>query len=121
MSDVGGELSPKDEERLAFDRLARTYDGVLIHRYLRRVLESCRAVEDGGTLQRHEGARILARDLMAHMAAGIEGTVDRADNAILRSSGKPVGGHAPRGIRRRVAVDPNVERFLSEPDAADQA
>jgi hypothetical protein len=110
---VDNELTPRDEEIEALDRIARTRDGMLLHRYLRRILEGVSPSQtEVGPLRAREGARILARDLMAHMAAGIEGTVERADVSILRSSGKPAVGHAPRGIRRRVAPDPDVAAYL---------
>lgn len=111
------ELSPQAQEIEALDRIARTPDGAMLHRYLRRVLESVRVTEDIGALQRQEGARMFAKDLMRHMAQAVEANSGRTE-PILSSAASPAGapGRAFRGNARRVAVDPSVTTFLDEPD-----
>lgn len=114
-------VNPRDEEIEAIQRIAASRDGMLLHRYLRRILESCRLTEDPGTLQRHEGARILARDLMGHMARGIEGSSGRPDDSTILSSGSPTAAR-PRGTRSeqrraRWAAQSAAER-PTEPDEA---
>ncbi len=104
-------LSPLDEERKAIARIGFTEDGRLLHRYLRRLLESCRATEEGGALQRHEGGRILARDLMALMAEGIDGR-DRTDQPLVPRTGGPVAVTRARGARRRVG--PSTQPLVTD-------
>lgn len=86
--------SPGEQERKAIDLIARTPEGRLLHRYLRRVLEAVFDVEDSGALRTHTGRRTLARDLMRLMADGIEATRDRnagsSDDPILTRAGAPV-------------------------------
>lgn len=90
-----------EEERAAIARIGFTPDGALLHRYLRRVLESVRPGDEGGALLRHEGARIFARDLMAQMAEGIEsGRSDAKPLAPARTGAIAVA--RARGIARRV-------------------
>ena len=89
-------IDPVAEEKQALDRIARTHDGVLLHRYLRRVLETVVDLQDDGALRTQNGRRTLARDLMRMMASGIEGTSDgrsdqRGDEPILGRAAKPVG------------------------------
>jgi hypothetical protein len=105
-------LSPIEEEQAAIKRIGATYDGSLLYRHLRRILEGCRVTEDSGALQRHEGGRIFARELLAQMAEGIA-SGRRADTEPLapaRTSGA-VAVARPRGIARRVAA------ASPEPDA----
>jgi hypothetical protein len=119
------DMSAEQDEIDAIARLARSSDGPLIRRYFRRQLESCRLTDDAGALQRHEGARILARDFLIHMDHGLEtphaGT-GNADDAILRASERHAYIDPRRGIKRRVSADPSVTDFLrgasSGPDAA---
>jgi hypothetical protein len=94
-------IIPLTEETEALDRIARTHDGRLLHRYLRRVLESCRASDESGALQRHEGGRILAADLMRHMAQGIGDTSDGRDQPIVSSPRQSGSGGLSRSERRR--------------------
>lgn len=113
------DLTPEQEEIDAIARLARSADGALIRRYFRRQLESCRLTDDNGALQRHEGARILARDFMIHMDRGLEPHAgnDPAEEPVLRASARPAVEQHPRGIKRRVAYDPTVGAFLANPGA----
>jgi hypothetical protein len=103
-----------DEEREALDRIARTRDGLLFHRFLRRVLEQCSGLVDPRALQIREGARILARDLMGHMARGIEGSIGRTDDTPLLNRGSSGNPARRRAGSRRVSPDPVVEAFLRE-------
>lgn len=113
------DLNPLEEEKLALDRIARTFDGQLLHRYLRRVLESVIDIPVPGALRTHNGRRSLARDLMGLMAQGIEGSSGRLDTSILRSPGPIASRRRPAGSRR-VAPDPAVSAFLVE-HGADEA
>ena len=111
------DVTPRDEEIEAIQRIAATRDGMLLHRYLRRILECVSPSSvDPHMLQSREGARILARDLMAHMAPAIENRLGRpnsADAAILPAAGKPISARRIAG-HRRVAPDPAVTRFIAE-------
>ena len=119
-------MSAEQDEIDAIARLARSSDGPLIRRYFRRQLESCRLTDDGGALQRHEGARILARDFLIHMDHGLETPDARSgntgDDRVLGLTGRH-DEHVRniRGIRRRVYADPNVADFLANPDGPDAA
>jgi hypothetical protein len=101
------EVNPHDEEKQAIDRIARTHDGRLLHRYFRRILETCSDFAEPHTLQAHNGRRSLARDLMLLMAKGIDehGT----DHPILARAGKPVAV-AGRARRDRESF-PRVDSF----------
>lgn len=117
-------LSPVAEEIEAIDRIARTADGRLLHRYLRRVLEAVYDLSDSCALRSHTGRRTLARDLMGYMAQGIEGTsgkLERGNEPILNRPGsKPAAGRDRIAGRRRVEPDPNVAAFLRD-HGADEA
>lgn len=110
--------SPQDEERRAIDMIARTPEGILLHRYLRRELEFCPDGIDGGTLLGLHGRRSLARDLMRHMASGIEATGAKnggsgsADAAILNHAGGAVRVRPDRrGAGRRITADTIVPGY----------
>ena len=109
------EISPEQEEIDALHRIARSADGPLLRRYLRRVVESCRATVDAGDLQRHEGGRIMARNLMVHMDQA-DARSGNTDEPILHPSARAGVEHAPRGIKRRVYADPSVATYLHDPD-----
>lgn len=118
-------INPVTEEFEALDRIARTYDGRLLHRYLRRVLEAVYDTPDETALRSHNGRRTLARDLMGHMALGIEGTSgrrdeQRGDEPILTRSSRSAAGIHRRAGSRRVEPDPAVAAFLLE-HGADEA
>jgi hypothetical protein len=118
-------ISPVTEEIEALDRIARTHDGRLLHRYLRRVLEAVYDFADETALRSHTGRRTLARDLMGHMAQGIEGTSgrrdeQRGDEPILNRSSRSATGVRRRPGSRRVKPDPNVADFLFK-HGADEA
>jgi hypothetical protein len=102
------------EEIEALDRIARTYDGLLLHRFLRRALEAVYELQTDSALRAGEGRRSLARDLMRHMARGIEGQTSAArDSSIIARTGSTTGTRTGgRGPARRVPVtDPYAEPF----------
>jgi len=79
-----------DNERIkdAWDRIARTQDGVIAYRHLQRIrLGIVTATADLGALQINEGRRSLAADLMAFMA---EGVADNDRACITFAVAKPV-------------------------------
>jgi hypothetical protein len=123
LSSVPGqdEVDPVTEEREAIARIAFTYDGLLMHRFLRRTLEAVFDLEPSSALPTQNGRRSLARDLMRLMQEGIESqhAPGSGDRAILTRAASAVsaGARAGRGAARRVAPDPAVERRLDNPDA----
>jgi hypothetical protein len=94
------EISPTEEENRAIAAIARSDDGRLLHRYLRRVLETVIDLQDDCALRQQNGRRSLARDLMRLMAEGIDGrrTDGSADDPILT---RPRGAVAVTGRARR--------------------
>ena len=115
-------LNPLDDEKRAIDLIARTPEGRLLHRYLRRVLEGVVDMPDNGALTSHNGRRTLARDLMRLMAQGIEDTSaartgsTAATEPILARDRRPaiVSGQR-RGAGRRVTADEPVAGWDDEP------
>jgi hypothetical protein len=101
---------PLEEERKAIDLIARSPEGHLLHRHLRRVLESCIDFADESTLRQGHGRRTLARDLMSLMAQGIADTARtdgrRTDPAepILATAGN-ARSVARTSARRRVTLE----------------
>lgn len=85
------------EETAALDRIAHSFDGLMLHRYLRRILETCVDFEDSGALRTQNGRRSLARDLMRLMANGIEAQTSGRDYAIV-PGGKPSAVNAGAGL-----------------------
>lgn len=88
--------TPLEEEIRAIDLIARSPEGRLLHRYLRRVLEAVHDLDSDGALRAATGRRTLARDLMRLMAEGIEATTSG------RSGSEPIltGSGAVRTSRR---------------------
>jgi hypothetical protein len=84
----------------AWDRVARTPDGLTIYRHLQRIRLGLAPdnVADSA-LPRLEGRRSLAADLMAFMAAGI-GDNDRS--CVTFAVAKPVAITGSRGAGRRI-------------------
>lgn len=117
-------LSLVAEEIEALDRIGRTHDGRLLHRYLRRILETVFDTPNDGALRSHNGRRTLARDLMGHMARGIEGSSGRLEHGnepiLNRPGDRPAGGNRRPAGSRRVDPDPNVAAFLRD-HGADEA
>src|SRR6516162_4595459 len=91
----------------AWDRIARTQDGLIIYRHLQRILMGT-ANADDSALPRLEGRRRLAADLMAFMSEGIAEN-DRA--CITFAVAKPVPATATRGAGRRVTADTFVAGY----------
>lgn len=124
MNDPVDQISPVAEEIEALDRIARTHDGRLLHRYLRRILESVYDFQECSALRSGNGRRTLARDLMGHMAQGIEGSSGRHEHGnepiLNRPGDRPAGGNRRPAGSRRVDPDPNVADFLRD-HGADEA
>jgi len=102
------EITPKQEETEALVRIAASRDGALLHRYLRRVLETVIDLDSDGALREQNGRRSLARDLMRLMAEGIDVHRTDSNNApiLARSSGAvAVSGRARRDPSRYPRVD----------------
>jgi hypothetical protein len=95
----------------AWDRIARTPDGLLIYRHLQRILMGT-AGPDDGALPRLEGRRRLAADLMAYMAEGVQQN-DRS--CVTFAVAKPVAVSSTRGAGRRIGP----EHFVPSYDTAD--
>lgn len=98
-------INPLTEETDALRRLAATHDGLLLHRFLRRMVESVCLSDAPGALPRHEGGRMFAARLMAHMAEGIESSGGRtgsssSDQPILSRPGGGARVVSPRDTRR---------------------
>src|SRR6266403_1965473 len=103
------DFNPFTEEIEAVKRIASTGDGRLLHRYLRRVLETVIDLQEGGALQAQNGRRSLARDLMKLMAEGIDDRRDdHGNDPILARSARPVVVGRQRRDRRNL---PRVDSF----------
>jgi len=112
-------LSLNEQESNAIKAIARTDDGVLLHRYLRRVLETVFDMDSDSALRQQNGRRSLARDLMRLMAEGIdERHGSSSDDPILTRAGS--GGTvvaARRGAGRRITANTRVAGYDGD-DAA---
>ena len=97
----------------AWDRVARTQDGLIIYRHLQRILMGT-ANADDSALPRLEGRRRLAADLMAFMSEGVAEN-DRA--CVTFAVAKPVAVTPTRGAGRRVTANTFVPGY----DTADPA
>lgn len=93
----------QDDIKQAWDRVARTADGLTIYRHLQRIcLGRTPPNAPDSALPRLEGYRSLAGDLMAYMAEGI-GDNDRA--CVTFAVAKPVADANKRTGARRVTLD----------------
>jgi hypothetical protein len=113
MSEPDKPLSLTEQEINAIKAIARSDDGALLHRYLRRVLETVFEMQTDGALREQNGRRSLARDLMRHMAEGIDERRSHSNEPILT---RPSGGVAvarPRGAGRRIAADTPVASYTA--------
>jgi len=90
----------------AWDRVARTPDGLVIYRHLQRLRLGL--ATDMSALPQFEGRRSLAADLMAYMAEGIAEN-DRACITFAVAKPAPVSG--TRGAGRRVTADTFVAGY----------
>ena len=92
----------------AWDRIARTADGLLVYRHLQRIVMGT-AGPDDGALPRLEGRRRLAADLMAYMAEGISENGRAA--CVTFAVAKPIAVTGTRGAGRRVTTDTFVPGY----------
>ena len=97
----------------AWDRIARTPDGLLIYRHLQRIVMGT-AGPDDSALPRLEGRRRLAADLMAFMSDGI---ADNDRSCITFAVAKPVAVGGTRGAGRRITADTFVPGYDQTRDA----
>lgn len=113
-------LNPVKEEADAIAALGLTHDGRLLHRYLRRVLETVDDLATDGALRQWNGRRSLARDLMRNLDQAVDRTDTSTDPTILaRASGAvAVSGRARRDPRNL----PRVDSFSDdrEPDGSER-
>ena len=73
MSEADKPLSPNEQEANAIKAIAKSDDGALLHRYLRRILETVIELQVDSALREQNGRRSLARALMRLMAATLCG------------------------------------------------
>lgn len=112
-------LNPVKEEADAIAALGLTHDGRLLHRYLRRVLETVIDLESDGALRQQNGRRTLARDLMRNLDQAVDRTDSSTDPTILaRASGAVAVSRARRDPRNF----PRVDSFSddAEPDGSER-
>jgi len=99
----------------AWDRVARTHDGLVIYRHLQRVVMGLAPADiHERALPHFEGRRSLAADLMAFMSEGIAEN-DRA--CITFAIAKPAASSGTRGAGRRISA----ATFISGYDQAGNA
>jgi hypothetical protein len=106
--------------REAIDRIARTPDGRLQYLYLQRRMMAITASIDPGTLQRNEGERTFAAQLIGLMATGIEesggrtsssGTGGDTEQPIVFAVPRPVDTRGSRGAGRRITEHSRVPGY----------
>ena len=103
----------------AADRIARTQDGQLLYLYLQKVLlgVTAQAMSDCA-LQRNEGRRSFASELMGFMA---EGQRSGSAVSVTFSLAGPRAVSRSRGIGRRISADTRIAGWDTdaepEPDA----
>jgi len=90
----------------AWDRLARTPDGLVIYRHLQRIRQAL--ATDMSALPTFEGRRSLAADLMAFMSDGIR-DYDRA--CVTYTIAKPAAARGTRGAGRRIGPEHFVPAY----------
>ncbi len=115
-------VNPFQEEADAILAIAASRDGALLHRYLRRVLETVVDIQETGALYAHNGRRSLARDLMRMMAEGLDaGRTDPGNDPILARNARPV--HVSSRVRRDPNQYPRVDSYPDNlnPDGSDRA
>lgn len=107
-------LSLTEQEINAIKAIARTDDGALLHRFLRRVLEAVIDMDSDGALRAQNGRRSLARDLMRHMAEGIdERRAYSSDDSILARPSGGVTVARARGAGRRIKPGTAVPSYTA--------
>ena len=95
-----------DRIKDAWDRIARTADGLVIYRHLQRLRMGL--ATDLSALPLFEGRRSLAADLMAFMSEGVAEN-DRA--CITFAVAKPVAVSPTRGAGRRITANTFVPGY----------
>ncbi len=113
MTEADKPISLTEQEINAIKAIARTDDGALLHRYLRRVLETVFEMQSDGALREQNGRRSLARDLMRHMAEGIDERRAHSDDPILSRPSGGVTVARPRGAGRRITADIAVPGYAA--------
>lgn len=104
------DIHPLAEEKAAIKAIASSRDGALLHRYLRRVLETVIDLDSEGALREQNGRRSLARDLMRHMAEGLND--DRTDSSNAPILARSSGAVAVTGRSRRDRASyPRVDSY----------
>lgn len=113
--------TPHEEEADALRRIARSGDGLLLHRYLRRILEGVVDLDSDGALRAHNGRRSLARDLMRLMAEGIDEhrSDSSSDASILTRARGPVAVSGTGRSRRDARFLPRVDSYADDALNAD--
>lgn len=102
----------------AWDRLARTKDGLTVYRHLQKIVEGIPEDVEGGALRENLGRRKLAAEIRAAMSEGIRASNTTADERpVVYTFAKPgsVTSRRPRG------VGPRIGHGLTAPDAAGPA
>ncbi|TAL43837.1 MAG: hypothetical protein EPN91_05630 [Salinibacterium sp.] len=112
-------MTPHEEEADAIKRIAQGRDGLLLHRYLRRILEAVVDLDSESALRSHNGRRSLARDLMRLMAEGIDEhrPDSSADDPILARTRGPVAVSGTGRSRRDARFLPRVDSYAGELNA----
>jgi hypothetical protein len=108
----------------AIDRIARTPDGVSLYLYCQRRMMAVAHSSEPHTLQRSEGERTFALQLIGLMTKGlIEGGGRPSisgpgsdDEPIIFAGPKPIAQPVPRGAGRRIDADTRVPGW-DYPDA----
>ena len=90
----------------AWDRIARTHDGLVIYRHLQRLRMGL--APDMSALPLFEGRRSLAADLMSFMSDGIR---DYDRSCVTYTIAKPAAVSGTRGAGRRVTADTYVAGY----------
>lgn len=109
-------LSPRVQEEAAIKAIALSEDGVLLHRYLRRILETVVDFQEVSALYAQNGRRSLARDLMRLMAEGIDDRrAEPNSEPILSRASGPAAVSPRRGAGRRITADTHVASY-DDPD-----
>jgi len=112
------EISPQ-MIRDALDRISRSPDGELLYRYLQKTLMGVTAQDAPDcALQRNEGRRSFASELMGFMA---EGQRSGSAVSVTFSLAGPRAVSRSRGIGRRISADTRIAGWDTdaepEPDA----
>lgn len=106
---VGSSMITDDDLAKALDRIARTADGLLLYRFLQKVLCGVIPASQLGALPFDHGRRSFASELMGRMAKGVdESSGNRAESdrpVTFAVAGPRRAEPATRGAGRRVTLD----------------